>query len=256
MQGVDSIQNNLPKRRYALLDELRGFLVLCMVVYHWLLSLYDIFGWGIAGELFDFFTHVEALFAGLFVLLSGLMCGFSRSNLRRGAFCFAIALAVTAVTVIAAPWLGRIEIYFGILHLLGFSMLFCAAFDFLLKRVNRWVGVILNAILFFVLYGLPPHQTDLIGVRQLVPETLSGIWWLFPIGITTDSFYSADYFPLIPWMFLFLCGYYLYRFQIVQKHEKIFAPKRIPPLAFLGRHALIIYIIHQPLIYVLSFPFI
>lgn len=256
MQSVDLVQNNSPKRRYALLDELRGFLVLCMVVYHWLLSLYDIFGWGIAGELFDFFTHVEAFFAGLFVLLSGLMCGFSRSNLRRGIICFSIALAVTAVTVIAAPWIGRIEIYFGILHLLGFSMIFCGAFDFLLKKVNRWVGVILNAILFFVLYGLPSHQTDLIGVRQLVPESLNEIPWLFPLGITTNSFSSADYFPLIPWMFLFLCGYYLYRFKIVQRHEGFFAPKRIVPLAFLGRHALIIYIIHQPLIYILTFPFI
>lgn len=243
------------KIRYALLDELRGTLVVCMIVYHWLLSLYDIFGWEWAGFLFDIFTYVEAFFAGAFVLLSGLMCGFSRSNLRRGSICFGLALAVTAGTMLAAPYLGQIEIFFGILHLLGFSMLFCGVFDFALKRVNRWVGFFGSAILFALLYGLPPHQTDWIGVRELIPAAWHEIPWLFPLGIATDSFYSADYFPIIPWFFLFLSGYYLYRFHLVERLEQVFAPRRIPPLAFLGRHALIIYIVHQPLIYLITMPF-
>ncbi len=243
------------KKRYALLDELRGFLVLCMIVYHWLLSLYDIFGWEIAGALFDFFTHVESFFAGLFVLLSGMMCGFSRSNIRRGALCFGIALGVTGVTVLAAPYLGRIEIYFGILHLLGFSMLFCGIFHFLLKRIPAPIGLCVNALLFAFLYGIPTHQTDWCGVRALIPTTLYEKEWLFPLGIPSDSFYSADYFPLIPWLFLFLCGYYLYRFHPVERWEKFFLPPRIRPLDFFGRHALLCYIIHQPLIYVIAYPF-
>lgn len=244
------------KTRYALLDELRGFLVVCMIVYHWLLSLYDIFGWQWAGFLFDAFTYVEAFFAGAFILLSGFMCGLSRSNLRRGAICFSLALLVTLGTVLAAPYLGRIEIFFGILHLLGFSMLFCGAFNFILKRINPWIGLIVNGILFFVTYGIPVHQTDLIGARSLIPTAWSVIPWLFPLGITTDSFYSADYFPIIPWMFLFLCGYYLYRFHFVERLEKVFKPSRIPPLSFLGRHALVIYIVHQPLIYLITLPFV
>lgn len=258
MQNTELNSKNLqiPKTRYALLDEFRGFLVLCMIIYHWLLSLYDIFGWELAGNLFDFFTNVEAVFAGMFVLLSGVMCGFSRSNIRRGSICFVIAALVTVGTVVGSKWFGRIEIYFGILHLLGFSMLFCGLFNFVLRRINKWVGLILNAVLFFVFYGLPPHQTDLIGIKGIVPAAWHNITWLFPFGITTDSFYSADYFPLIPWLFLFICGYYLYRFNIIQKNEKLFAPKRIKPLGFLGRHALIIYIVHQPLIYVLTYPFI
>ncbi len=244
------------KKRYALLDELRGVLVVCMIVYHWLLSLYDIFGWQWAGVLFDTFTYVEAFFAGAFVLLSGFMCGLSRSNLRRGAICFGLALLVTLGTMFAAPYLGQIEIFFGILHLLGFSMLFCGAFHFLLKRINPWVGFIGNAILFFVTYGIPVHQTDLIGIRNLIPAAWNEIPWLFPIGITTDSFYSADYFPIVPWMFLFLCGYYLYRFHFVERLERFFLPSRIPPLSFLGRHALVIYIVHQPLIYLITMPFV
>lgn len=244
------------KKRYALLDELRGFMVLCMVVYHWLLSLYDIFSLETAGALFDFFTPVEPFFAGGFVLLSGLMCGFSRSNIRRGGLLCLIALGVTGVTVLSAPYVGQIQIYFGILHLLGVSMLFCGLLDPLLRRVNRWVGLLLNLLLFFLFYGLFDPGADLIGINTLLPAAWKQNPWLFPIGITTPDFFSADYFPILPWIFMFLCGYYLYRFHLVERHEAIFYPRRIPALAFLGRHALIVYLVHQPLIYLVCLPFL
>ncbi len=252
-KGQSSIE--MAKKRYALLDEVRGFLVLCMVVYHGLLSLYQIFSWDVADELFGFFTPVEPYFAGAFILLSGMMCGFSRSNIKRGAACFLIALCVTTITVIGSKWLGRIDIYFGILHLLGFSMLFCGIFNFALKRINKWVGLIGSALLYVVFHGVPVGYTDFVGIHDVIPASFNQIKWIFPFGITSSGFHSADYFPIIPWFFLFLCGYYLYRFHFVEKHKKVFEPVRIPPLGFLGRHALLIYVVHQPFIYLICMPF-
>lgn len=243
------------KVRYVLLDELRGFLVVCMVVYHGLLSLYQIFGWETADKLFDFFTPAEPYFAGAFVLLSGVMCGYSRSNIKRGAICFLIALGVSTVTIIGSNWLGRIGIYFGILHLLGFSMLFCGIFDFALKRINKWVGIILSAALYIVFHGVPISYTDFVGIQGIIPDAFYKVDWLFPFGIIGSGFYSADYFPIFPWFFLFLCGYFLYKFQFAQRFEKVFKPSRIPPLSFLGRHALLIYVVHQPIIYLICMPF-
>lgn len=243
------------KIRYALLDELRGFLVVCMIVYHGLLSVYNILGLKTADTLFDFFTPAVPFFAGGFILLSGMMCGFSHSNLLRGVKCFAVALVVSVVTILGSEFLGDIDIYFGILHLLGFSMIFCGVFDFALKRVNKWVGFILAALLFIVFYGVPNDYTDFVGIRNIIPEA----WYLnknlYPLGITAPGFFSADYFPIFPWFFLFLSGYFLYKFKFVEKYSKVFRPKRIKPLGFLGRHALIIYILHQPLIYLICLPF-
>ncbi len=245
-----------PKVRYALLDELRGFLVLCMVFYHGFLSVNNLFGLKLAEELFDFFTPVEPFFAGAFILLSGMMCGFSHSNFLRGAKCFGVGVVITIVTCLAPESFGDIAIKFGILHLLGFSMMLCGALDFALKRTNKWVGLIAALLLFFVFYGVPNDYTDFVGIRNIIPTE----WYLnkelFPLGITAPGFFSADYFPIFPWMFLFVAGYFLYKFNIPQKHSKIFAPKRIKPLGFLGRHALIIYVVHQPLIYIICMPFL
>lgn len=257
MQELSNNLNQKPQKvRYAMLDELRGFLVLCMVVYHGLLSLYQIFGWQAADALFDFFTPVEPYFAGAFIVLSGTMCGFSRSNTKRGALCLAFAVCVSVVTIIGSKMgLGRIDIYFGILHLLGFSMLFCGVFNFALKKVNRWVGIILAVALFIITYGIPRGYTDFVDLSGIIPFRWYSNGALFPFGFTKETFFSADYFPILPWFFLFLAGYYFYRFHIIEKFSKITKPSRIPPLAFLGRHALIIYVVHQPLIYLICMPF-
>lgn len=260
---MENINNNqpifpdkAPKIRYALLDELRGFLVFCMVFYHGFLSVYNMLGLEFADKLFDFFTPVEPFFAGAFIMLSGMMCGFSHSNLLRGAKCFAVAMIITIVTSLAPESFGDIEIKFGILHLLGFSMMFCGLLNFALKRTNKWVGLIIALLLFFVFYGVPNDYTDFVGIRNIIPTE----WYLnkdlYPLGITAPGFFSADYFPIFPWMFLFVAGYFLYKFNIPQKYSRIFAPKRIKPLGFLGRHALIIYVVHQPIIYLLCTPFL
>ena len=245
------LPNETPKIRYALLDELRGFLVLCMIFYHGFLSLTNILGLKIDSDLFDFFTPVQPIFAGMFILLSGMMCGFSHSNILRGAKCFAVGLAVTVVTSLAPESFGDIAIRFGILHLLGFSMMLCGLLNFAFKRINKWIGFIAALLLFFVFYGIIDKSMDFVGINNLIPASWHQNEYLFPFGITTSGFFSADYFPIFPWSFLFIAGYFLYKFNIPQKYSKIFAPKRIKPLGFLGRHALLIYIVHQPIIYVL-----
>lgn len=247
--------NQAPKIRYALLDELRGFLVLCMVIYHGLLSVYSLLGIEIADTLFEFFTPAVPFFAGAFIVISGMMCGFSHSNLLRGAKCLALALLVSAVTIVVSSYVGDIAIYFGILHLLGISMLFCGAFDFALKRVNKWVGLVLSVLLFIFTYGVPNDYPDFVGIRNILPAEWYLKPYLFPLGITAPEFSSADYFPIFPWMLLFLVGYFLYRFHFVERFGGLFEPKRIKPLGFLGRHSLLIYILHQPIIYLICLPF-
>ena len=59
-----------------------------------------------------------------------------------------------------------------------------------------------------------------------------------------------DYFPILPWIFLFIAGYFLNRILKARGwDEKFFARGNVPVLNWLGRHTLPIYLIHQPVLY-------
>ncbi len=244
---------NENKKRYALLDEFRGFMVFCMIFFHGFYVVYDVFEYEIFNDFINFFMPAEPFFAGGFIMLSGVMCGFSKSNIKRGAAVTVIAAAVTVVTVIAAPYIGEIQIYFGILHLLGISMLFCGIFDFALKRIPKWFGLCFNAVLFAVGYFVFDLQNGGRSPKIAIPGELYENGYFSFLGIAGENFSSADYFPIFPWIFIFIFGYYLYKFNIIQNHEKLFLPERVKPLGWLGRHALAIYIIHQPVCYAASY---
>ena len=72
------------------------------------------------------------------------------------------------------------------------------------------------------------------------------------LGFPGPGFYSTDYFSLLPWSFLYLCGYELHMIlKSVGFLDAPFMRKGPEPLAFLGRHSLLIYLLHQPVLYAL-----
>ena len=74
--------------------------------------------------------------------------------------------------------------------------------------------------------------------------------WLF--GFTTPDFASADYFPLLPWFFVFLLGTWAGRYVKAGRLPQWFYTAKAPRLALVGRHALLLYVLHQPLLYALT----
>ena len=82
-------------------------------------------------------------------------------------------------------------------------------------------------------------------VSESVRVSVPGLW-LF--GLRTEKFVSADYFPLFPWFFLFLAGAAAGRNikENAGKRREMPSPR---PLLWMGRHSLVIYLAHQPLIY-------
>jgi uncharacterized membrane protein len=230
------------------MDDLRGISVFCMIFYHAFFLLGVVFGnqWG--DDLFDFFEPLQPIFAGIFIVLSGVSSNFSRSNAKRGAKLLGVALAFSAVTCLLLPLLGLdgLEIRFGILHLLSVSMLLFAVLRPMLAKIPVTYGFALFFLLYLVTYNLQYHK---IGVPYLLewdlPASLYQSQWLFPLGLRSNDFHSADYFPLMPYIFLFLAGTYLGKLPAPDWAK----PVRSRPLAFLGRHALWIYIVHQPIIF-------
>ena len=171
-----------------------------------------------------------------------------RRRLRRGLTVFIAGLIVTAVTAVFMP---NDIIIFGILTLIGTCMLVMIPLDKVFGRVNPVIGLILAAAAFFVTRNVN-HGTlgfENIIIKWLPHDALYKNTVTAFLGFPPYTFRSSDYFSFVPWVFLFIAGYFLY--GIFQRRDwlKIFARKSVCPLEFIGRHALIIYLLHQPVLY-------
>ena len=222
--------------RYILLDELRGVAIVLMVVYHAFFSLGYVFGSGTGRRLFDFMGPVQPFIAGTFILLCGVCCRFSRSNLRRGLKLAGAAALVTLATL-AMTLFGVDEvIWFGVLHFLACAVLLFALMQRLLDKVSPVVQIIAFAALFLAFTVWRPFpRTDFFP--------------LYALGFPSAALRSADYFPLIPWLFLFLAGTAIGNYGKQGRFPGWMEKSRVPALAWLGRHSLLIYLLHQPVLF-------
>ncbi len=238
------------KPRIHLIDELRGFAIFCMVFFHAFFTVGYIFNISWGQWLYHFFVPAEPFFAGLFILISGVACNLSHSNLERGVKLALIALIVTLVTFLAKDLIGEQNlIQFGILHMLACGMLLYGLSNKYLKLVPSWLGILLNVVLFVITFQIVDGYFGipyLLSVR--IPESWYSTSFLFMFGLPNKDFISSDYFPLFPWIFLFLVGTYLGRIGIRKKFPKFMFKKRLGFFGFLGRHSLLIYLVHQPVI--------
>jgi uncharacterized membrane protein len=219
------------------IDFLRGLSIILMVCYHLLFDLGEFVGitrfLGWSTDLSTTaWTVAQYFFATLFVLLSGTSSTLSRSNVRRGLRLLAVSLAVSAATYIFDP---SSAVYFGILQCLAVSMLiYGAAFE----KAGAAVCAAWGALVIGLAVALPVLKKTL-AVRSD---------WLLPFGIHSPSFSAFDYFPLIPWFGIFLVGAALGRSVYASRRSLL--PWRMPRtfVNFAGRHSLLIYIAHQPVI--------
>ena len=230
--------------RYRLLDELRGLDLISMMLYHGMWDVVFLFGvvqkWytGRPG-----FVWQQSI-CWVFILLSGFCLPLGHHPFRRGAVVFGAGALVTAVTLLFLP---EDVVWFGVLTLLGSSMLLTAALDPLLRRVPPAVGVAVSALLFWGTYPTMNGFWNLPGGRLALPLALYASWPTAYLGFMPKSFFSTDYFPLLPWLFLFWAGYFLH--HLVGRGR--LAPLRrsvCPPLGWMGRHSLVLYLLHQPVI--------
>lgn len=239
---------NFNKKRIAIIDEIRGFLVICMVFYHAFYSLAIVFNIPWAKNLLYFFMPAQSIFAGAFIFISGCVSPLSRSNLRRGAKLFAVAVAISIVTYLFAP---SQVIIFGILHMLAICMLLFGAVQPLLDKLSPIVGMIACLLLFLFTLNISKGYFGFGFLRLELPLSAYDITWLFPFGITDKRFFSADYFPLFPWMFIFFFGTFFSGIFKDKKLPQFMYDSHVKILSFCGRHALIIYILHQPIIFLI-----
>ncbi len=236
-------------KRYHTLDELRGFMVLCMIFYHG----FYLGGFGfdieIMKKLYYIFEPIEPFFATAFIFICGFCTNLSRKRWKRAALISVVALGVTAVTY-SMKYFGMNEpIWFGVLHLMAVSILISTIFRKPLRKLPPLTTAIILLALFVFTYNI---QNRSLGIGEIsyieLPASLYKSEYLFWLGLPKWNFYSSDYFPLIPWTFAFFSGYFV-SIKVNGKLPKLCEKSRITPLSWLGRHALIAYVVHQPLWY-------
>jgi len=230
-------------RRHGL-DTIRGLALVNMILYH--LSWDQVY---VFGANWDWYRSDGAYvwqqgICWTFILLSGYCFHLGRHRLRRGLMAFGGGLLVSAVTLVAMP---DAPIFWGILSLLGSAVLLTIPLDKLFLKIPARVGLAFSFCLFLIFGEVNAGYLGFEGARFLaLPEALYANLFTAYLGFPMAGFRSSDYFPLLPWLFLFWTGYFLYRLQPEDPHRGL--PK-IPVVTFMGRHSLVVYLLHQPLVY-------
>lgn len=215
------------------LDALRGLALLGMMGIHFVYDLVDLFGvWNWQQPAWYLFFKNN--YGAVFFLISGISVTLGSHPVKRGAQVFLCGFLCTGVTL-AMYLLGfagkGIIIYMGVLQCLGLCMMLWPLF----RRCPDWA---LGAL------GLAMMITGWYLRTQAFP-----FWLLTPLGFAPYGFTSSDYFPLLPNFGYFLLG------AVVGKRayagRKSLFPRETPPLGlfrWLGRHSLMIYLLHQPVL--------
>ena len=223
---------------------------MCMVFYHAMFTMGFMFGIKTAQDMFFFFSHISPAFAFAFIMMCGISSTLSRSNLKRSFPILGAALAVTLVSLFITP---DAPIIFGILHLLGFSVLGYSLTEKLFARINPVAEIIVSFILFLLCYNIQYGYLGFEGIFKVnLPSSLYNTNLFSFLGfVKADTAYS-DYFPLLPWFFAFITGTFAGRL-LKGRYPKFMYKERIPFFTLLGTNAFIIYVIHQPIIYGVSY---
>ncbi len=234
--------------RYLLLDFIRGIAVLNMIAYHTLWDLVFIYNINIPWYKGNIGFVWQQLICQSFILLSGFCVNLSRKGFKRGAVVFFCGLLISLVTYL---FMRENIIVFGIMTFIGSAMIITEALKPVFKRIHSALGFAISLSLFVITYNL---DRGYLGFKQFniaLPDFLYRNLFTTYLGFKEEGFFSTDYFPLFPWIFLFLTGYFI--FGLTGGRERINKNNflGLKPVNFLGRNALIIYLVHQPLIYLI-----
>jgi len=228
--------------RFWEVDFIRGVAIILMVVFNYafalsFLNIYHLDG----GWLFWFLF--PRIIGGIFITLVGISLTLSYNKLKqqnkgvhkkyiiRGLKIFGLGMLITISTWFLFP---QVFIVFGILHLIGISIILSIP---LIKLKN--LNLILGFLIVFVGFYLQNLRFDF-------PYFI----WL---GFIPKNFSTLDYFPLLPWFGLVLIGLFLGNtfYKDGKRNFKIINLTNYPVVKnihIMGRHSLLIYLLHQPIL--------
>jgi len=225
----------MKKWRFWEIDLLRGIAVILMIIFNYSYAIRYLNIYTLSGGFFYWYTFPRII-GGMFIFLAGLSLTLSHNKSHkkfflRGLKIFGYGILITIITFFTFP---QSFIIFGILHFIGFSVIF-GQFFLKFKKLNLFLG-----LLIFIL-------------GMYLQNFFFDFPWFVWLGFIPKNFITFDYFPIFPWFGVTLLGIFfgniLYKNGKRSFKIKDFSNVSIVKfLQFLGRNSLIIYLLHQPLL--------
>jgi uncharacterized membrane protein len=240
------LQTDRRQTRLWEVDTLRGVAIVLMVFFHFVWDL-SYFGLYQANVLVGPWQTFARFIATLFIFVMGVSLTLSynsevrrsgqsppfRKYFLRGLRIFGWGMVITVATYF---FVGRQFVIFGILHLLGLSIIL--AYPFL--GLNKWISLAVGILIIGA------------GIYVVEPLRSESAWFIW-LGLKQVGRSMVDFYPVLPWFGVALIGVFA-GYSLYPNGQRRYAwPDlgRVAPvrgLRFLGRHSLLIYLIHQPLL--------
>ena len=227
----------MPKR-ILWIDVIRGISILAMITFHFA---FDLMYFGFAKpnliyqpdwQLFERMIAFSFLFiAGLSLFIThGSSVNWTSFIRRYGA----TAICAVLISTVTYYLFNNDMIRFGILHAISVSGLI----GLVLLKLNS-----ISLTLLAVLVSL---------INLIITQPVEGDYFWQWLIYTTETPNSLDYRPIIPWMTPFILG--MASYQPIKKWGLLetshaSSHRELSILSWLGRNSLIIYLIHQPILF-------
>lgn len=222
MIGGLGLKNN----RIFEIDLLRVVAICLMIVFHFVYDLNEFAGVAINYEapLWHFIGKISAI---TFIFVAGISAGFSRNSFKRGFKVLGFGMILTIVTY----FFDATEfIRFGILHFLGVAMI---SFP-LLNKLRKWQLSILALVSIYI--------------GSLAAKTTVVTHLLLPFGFMYNNFATMDYYPIFPYISVFLFGIIIYKIYYFKGKGLIKIHNNYTVLKYISKNSLFIYLVHQPIL--------
>ena len=245
MKNGHTTRQKTPAGRYALLDELRGLDLVSMMLYHACWDMMFLFGiwmdWyaGMPGRLW------QQTICWVFILLSGFLCALWAAY--AAARCYRVCRRSAGNGGDAGVYAGKPG-HFWRAYFFGYGHAADRCAGTAAEKVMPAVGLAVSAVLFALTYHLDERWLGFGGLRLALPDAWYANYFTAFFGFLPFDFYSTDYFALLPWLFLFWAGYFLHGVVGRARMEPL-RRSVCPALGWMGRHSLLLYLLHQPVIY-------
>lgn len=269
----------IKKERIWEIDFLRGFAILMVIMDH---SMYDFSiafsSWSNSGvallenlnslgtSYMDSYVRIlwRPAFLFLFFCTSGLSSAFSRNNFLRGIKLAFVAMLVSLVTYYASMFMTSSSfILFGVLHCMAVIILLYSLISLLLELLVKLIFKLINkpfndniykyilsgiclglsVLFYFINRKYNVGLTDATAYYKTI-NTDSNLMGLF---FYAKNWWTADYFPIFPFISFFFLGASLT--QLIYSNKKSLLPSLDGiwhiPFTFPGRHSLSFYIVGQ-----------
>jgi uncharacterized membrane protein len=225
------------KKRFWEIDFFRGIAIILMIIFHILWNL-DHFNYINLDDFNAELNLFQILIASMFLLIVGVALTINKRKkyskiILQGMKIIGYGMIVSIVTFFVFE---DFFVRFGILHLIGLGVIIVYPFTKLNKYYSLFFGV----------------STIIIG-NLITRIEFTNNYFLF-LGLKKASMLSVDYYPLLPWLGVIFIGVFLGKlaYKNYKRNFKIWECEGNTGfllVGFLGRHSLVIYLLHQVVLF-------